>query len=117
MNASIFKLTAAFKADSFPHKVNLGVGAYRDNDSRPWILPVVKKVVTPLPIRVLLRHYKATDLLFSDPTTDHEYLSIIGLPEFTSAAAKLILGSDSNSIKEGRVARFVPILSSNVFVA
>jgi len=86
---SIFKLTAAFKADSFPQKVNLGVGAYRDNDSKPWVLPVVKK---------------ATDLLFSNPSTDHEYLSIIGLPEFTGPAAKLILGADCAALKEKRVA-------------
>ena len=42
---SIFKLTAAYKADLYPHKVNLGVGAYRDDDNKPWVLPVVKKVV------------------------------------------------------------------------
>ena len=41
---SIFKLTAAYKVDPFPKKVNLGVGAYRDDDNKPWVLPVVKKV-------------------------------------------------------------------------
>lgn len=41
---SIFKLTAAYNADLHPEKINLGVGAYRDNDGRPWVLPVVKKV-------------------------------------------------------------------------
>jgi hypothetical protein len=41
---SIFKLTAAYQADTYPHKVNLGVGAYRDDDSKPWVLPVVNKV-------------------------------------------------------------------------
>lgn len=40
---SIFKLTAAYKVDSFSNKVNLGVGAYRDNENKPWVLPVVKK--------------------------------------------------------------------------
>jgi aspartate aminotransferase, cytoplasmic len=44
LRCSIFKLTAAYKADTFPQKVNLGVGAYRDDDSKPWVLPVVKKV-------------------------------------------------------------------------
>jgi aspartate aminotransferase len=43
---SIFKLTAAYKADTYPQKVNLGVGAYRDDNSKPWILPVVKTVST-----------------------------------------------------------------------
>jgi len=34
----------AYQADTFPQKVNLGVGAYRDDDNKPWVLPVVKKV-------------------------------------------------------------------------
>lgn len=41
---SIFKLTAAYKADTFEKKVNLGVGAYRDDNGKPWVLPVVQKV-------------------------------------------------------------------------
>ncbi|KAG8840044.1 Aspartate aminotransferase, cytoplasmic [Serendipita sp. 411] len=86
---SIFKLTTAYKADAFPQKVNLGVGAYRDDQNKPWVLPVVKK---------------ATNILLNDPALDHEYLPITGLPEFTSAAARLILGSESVAIKEQRVA-------------
>ena len=43
-DGSIFKLTAAYKVDTFPNKVNLGVGAYRDDDNKPWVLPVVRKV-------------------------------------------------------------------------
>jgi aspartate/tyrosine/aromatic aminotransferase len=41
---SIFQLTAAYKADKYDKKVNLGVGAYRDDTGKPWVLPVVKKV-------------------------------------------------------------------------
>ena len=41
---SIFKLTASYKEDKYPQKVNLGVGAYRDNEGKPWVLPVIKKV-------------------------------------------------------------------------
>ncbi|KAA1474906.1 aspartate aminotransferase [Dentipellis sp. KUC8613] len=85
---SIFQLTAAYKADPFPQKVNLGVGAYRDDDNKPWVLPVVKK---------------AERIILNDPALDHEYLPITGLPEFTSAAARLILGKDSPAIAEGRV--------------
>jgi len=40
----IFALTSAHKADPFPNKVNLGVGAYRTEEGEPWVLPVVKKV-------------------------------------------------------------------------
>lgn len=85
---SIFKLTAAYKEDTFPQKINLGVGAYRDDNDKPWVLPVVKK---------------ATELLVHDPNLDHEYLPITGLPDFTQAAARLILGADSPAIREGRV--------------
>ena len=48
---------------------------------------------------------QATALLLNDPTLDHEYLPITGLPEFTSAAAKLILGADSPALKESRAIR------------
>lgn len=85
---SIFRLTAAYKVDTFPEKINLGVGAYRDDDSKPWVLPVVRK---------------AEAIIAADDTLDHEYLPITGLPEFTSAAAKLIIGADSVALKEGRV--------------
>jgi aspartate aminotransferase len=40
----LFGLTRAFKADTFEKKVDLGVGAYRDNNAKPYILPVVKMV-------------------------------------------------------------------------
>jgi hypothetical protein len=46
---SIFQLTAAYKADKFEKKVNLGVGAYRDDADKPWVLPSVRKVPSPLP--------------------------------------------------------------------
>jgi len=42
--------------------------------------------------------------LLNDHTLDHEYLPITGLPEYNSAAAKLILGADSPALKENRVA-------------
>lgn len=40
----LFGLMAAYKADTFVKKVDLGIGAYRDNNAKPWVLPVVKKV-------------------------------------------------------------------------
>lgn len=44
----LFGLMAAYRKDSFDKKVDLGIGAYRDNDAKPWILPVVKKVCLSL---------------------------------------------------------------------
>ena len=40
----MFGLSAAYRADTFDRKVDLGVGAYRDDNAKPWVLPVVKKV-------------------------------------------------------------------------
>ncbi|KAG6850528.1 hypothetical protein H0H93_012144 [Arthromyces matolae] len=96
---SIFKLTAAYKADTFEKKVNLGVGAYRDDDNKPWVLPVVQK--DPKLIAAI-GLFQASELILKDTSLDHEYLPITGLPSFTSAAAKLILGAASPAIQEDR---------------
>ena len=37
-------VSEAFKADTDPRKINLGVGAYRDDKGKPYVLPSVKKV-------------------------------------------------------------------------
>ena len=46
---AIFALTASYVADQTKEKVNLGVGAYRDNDGKPFVLPVVRKVSLNIP--------------------------------------------------------------------
>jgi aspartate aminotransferase len=84
----LFGLMAAFRRDQDPNKVDLGIGAYRDDNAKPWILPVVKM---------------ADERLRSDPNLNHEYLPIAGLPEFTTASQKLVLGGDSPAINEKRV--------------
>lgn len=40
----LFGLMAAYRQDPAEEKVDLGIGAYRDDNAKPWILPVVKKV-------------------------------------------------------------------------
>lgn len=40
----LFGLMKAYRQDPSDKKVDLGIGAYRDNNAKPWILPVVKKV-------------------------------------------------------------------------
>ena len=49
----LFGLMKAYREDPSEKKVDLGIGAYRDNNGRPWILPVVKKVCEHRP-RVFL---------------------------------------------------------------
>lgn len=44
----LFGLMAAYRRDTDSNKVDLGIGAYRDNNAKPWVLPVVKKVCTNL---------------------------------------------------------------------
>ncbi|KAI9146434.1 pyridoxal phosphate-dependent transferase [Paraphysoderma sedebokerense] len=86
---AIFHLTASFKADTHPQKINVGVGAYRTEEGKPWVLPVVRK---------------AEQIIANDMGLDHEYLPIEGLKSFTDASAKLILGKDSPVLKEQRYA-------------
>ena len=100
----LFGLMAAYRADTFDKKVDLGIGAYRDDNAKPWVLPVVKKVFVLLKMlrNPLTIHFQADEILRNDPALNHEYLPIAGLATFTSAAAKLILGADSPALSEKR---------------
>jgi aspartate/tyrosine/aromatic aminotransferase len=40
----IIGVGVAFNADTDKNKVNLGVGAYRDDNSKPYVFKVVRKV-------------------------------------------------------------------------
>ena len=40
----LFGLMAAYRKDTSDKKVDLGIGAYRDDNAKPWVLPVVKQV-------------------------------------------------------------------------
>ena len=42
---AILGVTEAFKKDTNPKKMNLGVGAYRDDSGKPYVLPSVRKVL------------------------------------------------------------------------
>ncbi|XP_068724499.1 aspartate aminotransferase, mitochondrial-like [Montipora capricornis] len=82
---AILGITEAFKKDTNPKKINLGVGAYRDDNGKPYVLPSVKKAEEKLLAK----------------NQDKEYAPIHGLPEFTAASAKLAFGEDSDVIKNG----------------
>ncbi|KAK2034512.1 aminotransferase class I and II [Colletotrichum zoysiae] len=83
----LFGLMAAYRADESKDKVDLGIGAYRDDNAKPWVLPVVKK---------------ADEILRNDPELNHEYAPIAGIPAFTGKANELMLGADSPAIREKR---------------
>ncbi|KAI3329707.1 pyridoxal phosphate-dependent transferase [Ustulina deusta] len=79
-------ITEAFKADSFEKKINLGVGAYRDDQGKPYVLPSVR----------------AAEEQVVQAKLNKEYAGITGVPEFTEAAAALAYGKDSSAL--GRLA-------------
>ena len=84
----ILGLNDAFKKESNPKKVLLGMGVYRDNDGKPYKLTSVK----------------AAEKVILDRNMDHEYLPISGLDSYIQKCIKLGYGDDSAAHAEGRIA-------------
>ena len=84
----ILGVSEAFRADTSPERLNLGVGAYRTEELKPWVLPVV--------VEAERRMLAAGN--------DKEYLPIEGFAPFNAATVRLLLGDDSAALKEKRVA-------------
>lgn len=61
--------------------------AYRTNEGKPWVLPVVRKV---------------EKMLAADDLQNHEYLPVLGLEAFSEAATSMLLGANSPVIAQGR---------------
>lgn len=80
----ILGLGLAFNADKDPNKVNLGVGVYRGDDGKPFVLESVKKAGGLYP--------------------HMEYAPISGAPGFVSKAQALAFGDNSTGIKDKRIA-------------
>jgi len=83
----ILGVTVAFNKDQDTRKINLGVGAYRDDNGKPYVLNCVK----------------AAEKKIFESNMDMEYLPINGLATFNKESAKLVLGDDSIPLKENRV--------------
>jgi aspartate/tyrosine/aromatic aminotransferase len=84
---AILGLNKLFKEDTFKDKVNLGVGAYRDENGKPYVLKVVREI--------------EKDLV--NENLDKEYIPQEGLKEFLQASALILFGEDSKPLKDGRV--------------
>nr|CAD7453768.1 unnamed protein product [Timema tahoe] len=82
-----FALNQECVDDAHPQKVNLTIGAYRTDEGEPWVLPVVRKTEMQMA---------------ADEKLNHEYLPVLGLESFSSAATSLLLGADNAAILEGR---------------
>uniref|UniRef100_A0A182U304 Aspartate aminotransferase n=1 Tax=Anopheles melas TaxID=34690 RepID=A0A182U304_9DIPT len=81
----ILGVTEAYKRDTNPKKINLGVGAYRDDSGKPFVLPSVKKAEQRLAQKQL----------------DHEYSPIGGTAEFCKHSILLALGESSEHVANG----------------
>ena len=84
----ILGLTEAFKADTNPEKINLGVGIYQDNAGQTPILPSVAEAA---------RRVVAAE-------TTKSYLPIPGDPAYAAATQRLMFGSESEVVATGRAA-------------
>lgn len=83
----ILGVTQAFRADNDESKLNLGVGAYRDDNLQPVVLNVVRKAEE----RVLSQG------------NNKEYLPIEGFAPFNKVSAELMFGADSSLLSDGKI--------------
>jgi len=81
----ILGVSEAFKRDNNPNKINLGVGAYRDDNGKPFVLPSVRAAEE----KNMAGHL------------DHEYLPIGGSGDFTKLSAELAFGEGNETQKNG----------------
>jgi aspartate/tyrosine/aromatic aminotransferase len=83
---AILGLTEAFKKDTNPKKVNLGVGVYKDDDGATPILNCIKKA----------------ERLLVDQQSTKGYLPIPGDAEYGLGVQKLLFGEDNDVIQSKR---------------
>ncbi len=84
----ILGLNEQFNADANPHKVNLGVGVYFDDQGK---LPVLRCVAA------------AEKLLFESPKAKG-YLPIDGIAAYDKAVQGLVFGAEHPAVTSGRIA-------------
>lgn len=84
----ILGLTAAYKEDTNPNRINLGVGVYKDGEGNTPVFDSVQRAEA----RVL------------DRQTTKDYLDISGAPEYASAVQALLFGPDHEIVSGKRAA-------------
>jgi aromatic-amino-acid transaminase len=84
----ILGLNEQFNADPNPHKVNLGVGVYYDDNGK---LPLLQCVA------------EAERRMLAAPAA-RGYLPIDGIAAYDRAVQALVFGADSDAVKAGRIA-------------
>ena len=89
----ILGVTEAFKKDTNPKKMNLGVGAYRDDAGKPFVLPSIKKA----------------EMKVVGSGMNKEYAPIGGEAEFGKLSATLAFADAGGVIASERYATFQSI--------
>jgi len=87
---AIIGLNEAYEKDPSPFKINVGVGAYRDDDGYPYILPCVKEAER----RIHTIQQNTTEDRIPPLQFNHEYLPIGGDDEFIRCALQFIYGEE-----------------------
>jgi aromatic-amino-acid transaminase len=82
----ILGVTEAFVADTNPHKVNLGVGVYYDDDGKVPVLECVRQAEKKM----------------AEALAPRNYLPIDGMAAYNKAVQALVFGADSEVVKSGR---------------
>jgi aspartate/tyrosine/aromatic aminotransferase len=97
-------VSQACSKDPSPQKINLTVGAYRDDKGQSVVLSAVREAER-LIFENQMDHGESSHFtsLFNS-LYSIEYLPLEGLPEFISAHAKLVFGDESDHIANKRVA-------------
>ena len=83
----ILGVTETYVADQNPHKVNLGVGVYTDDNGKVPLLECVRRAEE---IRV-------------NSGAPKGYLPIDGIAAYDKAVRDLVFGASSAAVKEGRI--------------
>lgn len=84
----ILGLKVLYNKDSSPNKVDLGIGAYRTDEGKPYVLNCVKR---------------AEAMILQDKSLNKEYLAQRGDPTFCKLARDLLFGASAPA-KENRIA-------------
>jgi aspartate/tyrosine/aromatic aminotransferase len=86
---AILGINQAFKRDTDPRKVNVCVGAYRDDNGKPYILQCVRA---------------AQEKIYNDKSLNLEYQAQRGNQDFAAMSREILMGKNAPPILENRVA-------------
>ena len=85
---ALHAVMARYRADPRPHKIDLGVGVYRDDSGVSPIMAAVRQAEAAL----------------VEQETTKAYQALLGDERFVSAMTSMVFGDDHPAVREGRIA-------------